>query len=342
MSNPAPHNPKPDNPAFATVMVNYRAGDLILENLSRLVEQHQLPSGSNHIYIVDNNSQNGDAEKLQNFIQQKGFENNVTIIAHPVNGGFGAGNNVGLTHILKQAAPPEMIMFLNPDAHLHDDSLTALTSFLHQNPKAGFAGCSIKDNDENLQSSAFRFFSPQGEFEGTVRTGIFSKIFKNFIVPLKPDPNQAPFKCDWVSGAAFMARTKTIQEIGSFDEAYFLYFEETDLMKRGHDSGWETWQVPQAHAVHQEGFSTGAQGGVTTQKPLADYWYHSRNLYFSKHHRKMTHFLADIAWLKGSALYALRCTITRKPTQTPSQLQWTQIKNFIRLWGVKKKKPDTD
>jgi len=324
------------------VIVNYRAGQLIEDNLPTLAEQisaHQTKSEDGAditnsatlppILIVDNHSENGDAQKLAHFIEEQGLSSTAKLIAHNINGGFGAGNNVALKQILATNNPPPYILFLNPDAKLHNDALIQMHEFLTQNPKAGFVGCAIENEMQERQRSAFRFFSIIGDFENTIRTGPFSRIFKHRIVA-PPMQDQAHI-CDWVSGAVFLARTSTLQDIDIFDEDFFLYFEETDLMRRGKNKGWESWYYPGAKATHLEGFSTGTKGGVQDDYALSDHWFRSRNLYFSKHHSVLKHLAADIAWITGTLLYSLRLTVTGKS----SRPQRKALKQFLSHWRKK-------
>lgn len=313
-----PHHRSDAIPRLVTIIVNYRAGSLLMDGLERLVTQHkQLPESQ--IIIVDNFSDNGDAQALQDFVMDKNLADYITIIAHPKNDGFGAGNNVALRQLLRtsdKAEAPDYIFLLNPDATLTDDCLPKLYSFMEAHPEAGFAGCAIDDMHAIPQTSAFRFFSPLGEFESTIRTGVFSKLLNRSIVALPPSDSteDAPKQVDWVSGAAHLIRTKTLKDIGEFDEGYFLYFEETDMQFRAKKAGWQVWHVPAARAQHQEGYSTGATGGMNDAKPISEHYFRSRNYYFRKNHGIFGRILADIGWLAGATGYWIRCVLTRKPT----------------------------
>ena len=108
---------------------------------------------------------------------------------------------------------------------------------------------------------------------------------------------------------------EALDATGHFDEQFFLYFEETDLMRRMKTSGWQVWYTPKAVAVHIEGYTTGAKGGQDEERPVSDHWFRSRNAYWQKHHGWLTRAVADAAWLSGTALYLCRCAVTGKSTR---------------------------
>ncbi|MEO1717649.1 MAG: hypothetical protein AAFR76_11110, partial [Planctomycetota bacterium] len=69
-----------------------------------------------------------------------------------------------------------------------------------------------------------------------------------------------------------------------FDDAYFLYFEETDLCLRVARAGWEIWQEPASRVVHLVGQSTGVNRKDEKPRPKPAYWYDSRRRYFEKNY----------------------------------------------------------
>ena len=114
---------------------------------------------------------------------------------------------------------------------------------------------------------------------------------------------EAAHECDWVSGASLMVRREVFEEIGLFDEGYFLYFEEADFCMRAHTAGWKIWFVPESRVVHIEGASTGIRN-VRQRRPR--YWYDSRRRYFVKHFGVFGLILADVLWVVGRTSLALR------------------------------------
>ncbi len=294
--------------SVATIIVNFRAGNLVANNLPPLIDAMQGRPGG-QIVIVDNCSENGDAERLQAFAANRAHDDLITVIAHPYNDGFGAGNNVGLRHLghlASRKTPPDLVFFLNPDARIKPGCLDVLCSFMRAHPEAGFAGAAISDTGEKPQTASFRFPSVLGEFEAAAKTGPVSKLLTRFIVPMPPVPIEAPPRqVDWVSGAAFMARWQALHETGWFDERFFLYFEETDLMRRGRNKGWQTWSVPAAQVVHDEGTTTGTDANAD-KLFNSPHWRASKELFWSTHFPWWERQVGDMARWTGLALNRAR------------------------------------
>jgi N-acetylglucosaminyl-diphospho-decaprenol L-rhamnosyltransferase len=63
-------------------------------------------------------------------------------------------------------------------------------------------------------------------------------------------------EADWISGSCFLARRSALEELGGFDEAYFMYLEDTDLCWRAHHAGWGVGFTGAAAVTHVQGVST--------------------------------------------------------------------------------------
>ena len=131
------------------------------------------------------------------------------------------------------------------------------------------------------------------------------------VAPALPDKSA---QLDWAAGASVMIRADTLRDIGLFDETFFLYFEETDLMQRGARAGWTCWYVPSAKVVHIGSVST----GMKEWQRMPAYWFASRRHYFIKNHGRAYAAAAWAARLTGAALHALRCRLTGRKPQDPA------------------------
>ena len=96
-----------------------------------------------------------------------------------------------------------------------------------------------------------------------------------------------------------MIRRKVVDDIGTMDEGYFLYFDEVDYCNRARKAGWEIWHVPQSQLVHVEGTSTGITE-VRETKPR--YWFDSRRRLFLIWHGFWGLLGADLCWFLGHVL----------------------------------------
>ena len=68
-----------------------------------------------------------------------------------------------------------------------------------------------------------------------------------------------PCRVDWVMGFAMLVRREAFEQVGGFDEDFFLFSEETDLCRRLWDAGWEVWFTPHAEFTHVGGASHGGR-----------------------------------------------------------------------------------
>lgn len=291
-------------PRIAVVIVNYRTADMTIAHFAALKRECGDFAGAT-VYIVDNASPGDDAAKLAAFAATEPM---VRFMASPDNRGFGAGNNIALREALKTEPAFDYVLLLNPDAWPRDGALKTLADFLAATPLAGVVGPRLEHEDGVMQASGFRFFSVLSEFDWCARTGFISAMLRGrAVIPPQPD-EPAPF--DWLSGAALLFRREVFESVGLFDETYFLYYEETDLMRRARRAGWRAFRVPAARIVHLQGKSVEAAGGPRVSP---ESWYRSRRYYFRKNHGALYAFVADIAWLAGAGWYWLRLKFSGQP-----------------------------
>jgi len=292
------------------VLLNYRTAQMTLRAAeAALADMAGLDA---ELVIVDNASGDGSEQLLRAAVLARGWSDRVRVVQSGRNGGFGAGNNVGLRMAMSDGRAPDYFYILNSDAFPDRGCIAALLAFLQAHPKAGFAGSHVRGEDDEPHCTAFRFPSILGEFEGAVRTGIVSRLLRRSIVAL-PIPAGAT-RVDWVAGASLMMRRATLDDIGLFDEAFFLYFEETDLAHRAACAGWQTWYVPDSRVVHIGSVST----GMKTWARMPRYWFESRHHYFTKTHGRLYAALATVALIKGAALWRMRCAIQRRDPRDPA------------------------
>jgi len=299
-------------PRIAIVIVNYQTGDLILEHLQKADVQAAAYPGS-YIVIVDNASPNDDGEMLMREIETRSWKTSISVIASEKNGGFAAGNNVALRNILGENNPVDYVFLQNPDAYPHEGGFKRLVEFMEKTPKAGIAGARLEGLDKIPEVSAFRFFSIASDLISAARTGIITKIFSDALVT--PPQQEGVFEVDWLCGAAVLIRREVFADVGLLDEAYFLYYEETDFMLQAKRQGWQRWYVSDAHYTHMIGQSSGVKHGKSKEKRIPDYWFDSRYHYFRKNHGALYTFAANLAWSFGSIFYIARSFIERRPTQ---------------------------
>jgi hypothetical protein len=309
-----------ETPSILVIVLNYRTPELSLKAAEHAVVALDGMPGA--ISIVDNGSGDGSIEVIADGIAARGWDR-VTLMQAGRNGGFGAGNNYGIQAGLPAAFPggarPDYIYLLNSDAWPHPGAISALVAALERAPKAGIAGSRTIGDDDVPHQTAFRFPTILGEFEGAVRTGFFTRLLRDWVVPLPL--LEAQTRVDWVAGASILLRSKALEEVGLFDETFFLYYEETDLCLRAARAGWRCLYVPSSKAVHIGSVSTGMR--EWTRSP--SYWFDSRLHYFTQNHGRAYAVAATLSRIAGEALWRLRCALSRRVRRDPPRFLWDLI-----------------
>lgn len=290
-----------------TIILNYRTAEMTLAVADAALREMQGIDGE--ILIVDNDSGDGSYEKLQAGVTEKGWDIRVLQSGH--NGGFGAGNNFGIRAGLSDGTVPDYFYILNSDAFPDAGAIRALLDHLENNPKVGFAGSYIHGPERDTHVTAFRFPSILSEFEGAARFGPVTRMLADHVVPL-PVPKET-MAVDWLAGASLMMRAEVLEQIGLFDEAFFLYYEETDLCRRAAQAGWPTHYVRDSEVTHIGSVSTGMKDWTR----VPGYWFDSRWHYFRKNHGAAYACTATLAHLAGGMIHRLRVLLQRKDRGDP-------------------------
>lgn len=283
------------------IILNWRTAEMTLSAVAAAERAMEGIDGA--INVVDNDSQDGSFEKLESALAGRP---RVRVLQSGRNGGFGAGNNVGIRAGLPDGARPDFVYILNSDAFPAPDAISALLTHLQAHPGTGFAGSQIHGTDGEPHITAFRFPGIASEFEGAVKLGPVSRLLSRFIVALPLPSVTTPV--DWLAGASVMMRQSMLEGIGLFDETFFLYFEETDLMLRGRRAGWATDYVVESRVAHIGSAST----GMKKWQRIPGYWFDSRWHYFAKNHGRVYAVAATLAHLAGLGLNRLRMVLQRR------------------------------
>lgn len=293
-------------PTLLTIILNYKTADMTIRSAE--VALIAMKGLTGEIIIVDNDSPDGSYETISDHIATHGWDkdNRVRVLQSGHNGGYGAGNNVGIRAGLSDGSAPDFVYILNPDAFPSRDAIRVLLDYLVAHPDAGFAGSCIEGDDGAPHTSTFRYPSIFSEFETAIRFGPITRLLKSHRVPLESPGGTQPV--DWLAGASLMMRKSVLDEIGLFDETFFLYFEETDLCRRANLAGYQIVYVRESEVVHIGSVST----GMKTWARVPVYWFDSRLHYFSKNHGGIYTAAATAAHLAGGFLHWLRCVFTRK------------------------------
>jgi N-acetylglucosaminyl-diphospho-decaprenol L-rhamnosyltransferase len=233
--------PPPTEGGWAAVVVNYNAGPALVACVASVLAQDPPPE----LVVVDNDSTDGSLEALRQ------AHPGVRVVRSGGNLGYARAANLGIA-----ATDAPVVAVLNPDTVLGPGAGPAMTARFTANAKLGAAGPRLHNPDGSVYPSARRipslvdavghgllfFVWPDNPFTGRYReTGA--------------DPARRR-DVDWVSGAAIWLRRAALDDVGGWDERYFMYVEDVDLCWRLRRAGWRVAYEPAGTVEHLLGVST--------------------------------------------------------------------------------------
>lgn len=241
-------------PASALIVVNFASSALVSANLGRM----RLPAGV-RVYLVDCFS--GEQERSR--IRELASAHDWSAIFLDDNRGFGGGVNAGARAAREEGA--RVIATLNPDATIAEADLERLVAAAVDDPRALISPRIVTSTGRHWFAGADLYLD-DGTTAATSRRSEFGS---------RP-------RREWATGACFAMSATLWDEIGGFDEEYFLYWEDVDLSHRVLDAGAHLVSVP-ATAIHDEGGTHNAVG--SRAKSETYYYFNIRNrlLYAAKH-----------------------------------------------------------
>jgi N-acetylglucosaminyl-diphospho-decaprenol L-rhamnosyltransferase len=303
---------------LSVVIVNYRTPELAVACVQSL-EPARLAFADLQTIVVDGGSDDESAAILTEALAVDGRQEWAELLALPVNGGFGYANNQALLALAERGPLPDYVALINPDARVLPGALEAMAAVLDREPDCGAVGGQLVHDDGSTQSSAFHFPSLGGEFCRGARTGFIDRLLRQ---PPRHIQLDKAGPVPWVTGASVMFRSTALQQAGLFDDGFFLYFEETELMYRLRARGWAIWHEPLARVMHEGGAATQIRDpktGTPLEKPMPRYWYHARRRYFALTGGRLYAVAAGLAWLGGTLFWRLRRIVTGKAEGSSTQ-----------------------
>ncbi len=261
-------------PSCAVIIVAYNNADGIQSCLASVFERSSIPTA---VVVVDNSPGPDTAQAIAEYAAAHP-ERNLTLIRRPENLGFAAGCNLGA-----KGRTEDYFLFLNPDTELGNDVSALLISFLQEKPHAGVAGPQIRDEKAQIARTCRNFPTPWRIFCDA--TGLDSLLGCYKLLRFGHTETRA---VDQVIGAAMMMKRELFENLGGFDERFFIYFEEVDFCKRVWGAGAEVWFYPIPRVIHQAGSSCEAPAMINR---MPGFLRRSRAQYFAKHFGILPQFI---------------------------------------------------
>jgi N-acetylglucosaminyl-diphospho-decaprenol L-rhamnosyltransferase len=224
-------------PLVSAIVLCTRAGKDAAECVLEMCTQKV--NGGMEILVVDNHSQDDSIGIVRNRL--KNFPD-VRILEAPRNLGFGKGYDIGI-----RTAQGAYILINNPVKRLTPGSLQKMIDKMEEEKDIGILAPKLTHGDGSAR------FSPRSFprlFDVVIKRTFLKNIFKKQMdryLQLN-DTLDRERDTDWVGGGCILVRKSLIDEIGSFDPRYFLFFEDIDLCRRTWDAGYRVTYFPQAEA----------------------------------------------------------------------------------------------
>jgi N-acetylglucosaminyl-diphospho-decaprenol L-rhamnosyltransferase len=240
------NTPPAPRPACSIIIVNWNVCALLRRCIASLPDAAG-PGLRYEVLVVDNASHDDSVAMVRAEFP------GVRLLVNTVNRGFTGGNNQGIA-----ASRGRTLLLLNPDTEMAPGALTTLLATLDATPDVGVVGPQLRNPDGSTQSSRRRF--------PTLATALIESTPLQPYLPRHPllrryyvadQPDDVRHDVDWITGACMLVRRAALQQVGGFDERYFMYSEELDLCRRIRAAGWRIVYEPAAVVVHHEGQSSG-------------------------------------------------------------------------------------
>ena len=246
-------------PRLSIVIVSYNVCDLVLEGISSVYKFLQFPF---EIILVDNNS----SDATVNEVQEKFPE--VLLISNLENKGFSFANNQGF-----EKCTGDLILMLNPDASLKDDSLNRMIEdYISQKRENLFYGPKLLNKDLSFQESCWKFPNLS---QHVLELFFLHTTFKLSSYKLESQIQKS--RVDFLSGACILFNRSALVRLKGLDPDLF-WMDDVDFCKRNLDSGGENWYYSQASVCHLIGKSAEKNFSVVISNQLL-----SKLKYYRKH-----------------------------------------------------------
>lgn len=294
---------------LSVVIVNYNVR-YFLEQCLRSV-QAALQGIEGEIIVVDNTSPDDSCSMIKEKFPE------VKLIANKQNIGFSKANNQGVA-----IAKGKYVLILNPDTVVCEDTFTKMLSFAEKKQNLGILGVKLVDGTGN--------FLPESKRGIPTPKVAFNKLFgisknttgKYYATHLTEDESGT---IDVLVGAFMFVKKAIYEEVGGFDEDYFMYGEDIDISYKVLKKGYQNYYYPKTQIIHYKGESTSKN-----TKYLGNF-YGAMRIFYNKHFR-LNKLYDSIMGLGISFWYWLKFFQLKKPVKPvipPKSVLYVGSENHI-------------
>lgn len=222
---------------LSIIIVHYKSIDKT-RNCLDAIKRSKTDDLRYEIFVVDNDSR----DEISRVLEEK--HPDVRLIVSDVNLGMGKGNNLGI-----KEAQGKYVLILNPDTELEEAAIQEMIRHMEADGNVGMIGPRLYYPDGQIQQSYYKY---PNILMPIMRRTFLGKIFRRYIenyLMLNLNPTD-PTEVDWLMGSVLMTQKEILDEVGAFDDRFFMYFEDTDLCRRIKRSGRKVVYHPKATAIH--------------------------------------------------------------------------------------------
>ena len=282
----------------SAVIVNYNSREVLKECLDNLKKNDP----NVEIIVVDNASPDGSKEMVKREFP------GVTLFALKKNIGLAGGNNTGL-----KAAKGDYVLFLGPDAFPEAGAIGKLTSYMERNPDVGVSVGEMRLRDGRIDKDAHRGFpSPWvslTHFSGLENLFPKSRLFGGYFLGYKDLKKVQDI--DLCTSHFMFTRKKIFDEVGPWDEDFFVYGEDVDLCWRVKKAGWRIVYIPEVKVLHYKGVSVGirretqdiTKASLETKKRMIAETTQAMLKFYGKHYRGKLYTPVVLTGIKVLSLF---------------------------------------
>jgi GT2 family glycosyltransferase len=276
---------------LSVVIVSYNVKTFLEQCLRSVLKAAE--GIESEIFVVDNNSVDGTEAML---MAKFSCLSNVHLIFNRENVGFSKANNQALRRCCGR-----YVLVLNPDTLVQEDTFRKMIAFMEQDPKIGAAGCKLLNADGSFQLSCRRSFpTPEVSFYKIIGLSTLFPQSRRFArYNLTYLPIDATYEVDALMGAFMFIRREVLEQVGLFDESFFMYGEDLDLCYRIKQAGWKIYYYHETQIIHYKGEST--------KKESFNYvirFYEAMLIFVRKHYRSRYSRLFEAILILGIYLRA--------------------------------------
>ncbi|UCE94957.1 MAG: glycosyltransferase family 2 protein [Flavobacteriaceae bacterium] len=283
--------------SISVIIVNFNARYFLKNCIESLLESKM--KDQIEIIVVDNNSTDGSSAML------KGEFPGVTCIENEENIGFSKANNLGV-----KIAKGKYVLILNPDTLLKSTTLAEFYSFAEQQADFGAAGAHFIDGSGKYLPESKRNF-PTLKVAGTKLLGYSKLYYSNHI------KKEQVTRIEILTGAFMFIRRSVFDEIGGFDEDFFMYGEDIDLSYRILKAGYKNFYLGNSRILHFKGEST------LKDRFYLKNFYGALSIFYKKH-------FPDKKWLFGPIDILIQGLISVNSIGVPKKTKKAgKIKSFL-------------